>query len=145
MKHKLSYTKHQRAVVEIIWIFNLIDERISATLRGFGITHVQFNILRLLQSQYPEVISVGEVKKRVLFRTSDVTRLIDRLVNKKLVERSLCEQNRRKMDLKISKEGLELIEKILPGLNRTIDELVGSKLSEQEAEIVVELLKKIRS
>lgn len=142
---KLAYTKHQRAAVEIIWIFNLLDEHISGTLKGFGLTHVQFNILRLLQSEYPDMISVGEVKERVLFRTSDVSRLIDRLVNKGLVERSLCEQNRRKMDLRISESGLNLIDSILPELNKTLDGLLTGKISEQEAVMIVELLKKIRN
>lgn len=145
MEKKLTYTKHQRAAVEIIWIFNLLDESISGTLKKFGVTHVQFNILRLLQSQYPEKLTVGEVKERVLFRTSDVTRLIDRLVNKGLVERNLCELNRRKMDISINQKGILLINEILPSLNKTIEELVGQKINEQEAEIIVELLKKIRS
>lgn len=145
MAKKLAYTRHQRAVVEIIWIFNLLDEYISGTLKGFGLTHVQFNILRLLQSQYPDVITVGEVKERVLFRTSDVTRLIDRLVNKGLVERSLCEHNRRKMDLRLSKKGLMLIDSILPELNKILDDLLTAKITEQEASLIVELLKKIRN
>jgi len=145
MAKKLEYTNHQRTAVEIIWVFNLLDEQISSKLKTFGLTHVQFNILRLLQSQHPDMISVGEVKKRVLFRTSDVTRLIDRLVNKGLVERSLCEQNRRKMDLRISGKGLKLIEGILPELNKTLDELLTGKISEQEAALIVKLLKKIRS
>lgn len=142
---KLKYTKKQRAVVEVIWIFNLLDEQISNTLKKFGLTHVQFNILRLLQSEHPEAISVGVIKKRVLFQTSDVTRLIDRLVTKELVERSLCENNRRKMDILISKKGLELIDSILPELNRTLDNILDNKINEQEAEKIVELLKKIRS
>ncbi|PLW94382.1 MAG: MarR family transcriptional regulator [Marinilabiliales bacterium] len=142
---KLAYTKHQRAAVEIIWIFNFLDEHISSILKGFGLTHVQFNILRLLQSEYPDVISVGEVKDRVLFKTSDVTRILDRLVKKELVERSLCEHNRRKMDLRISEKGLMLIDDVLPKLNKTLDELLTDKISEQEAALIVELLKKIRN
>ncbi|MCB2208472.1 MAG: MarR family transcriptional regulator [Bacteroidetes bacterium] len=145
MAKKLAYSNHQRAAVEIIWIFNLLDEHISSILKGFGLTHVQFNILRLLQNEYPGVISVGETKERVLFRTSDVTRIIDRLVKKELVERSLCQQNRRKMDLRISEKGLSLIDSILPELNKTLDALLTGKISEQEATLIVELLKKIRN
>jgi DNA-binding MarR family transcriptional regulator len=144
MQKKLAYTTHQRAVVEIIWIFNLLDEHISGVLKGFGLTHIQFNILRLLQSEHPDVISVGEVKDRVLFRTSDVSRIIDRLVKKELVERSLCQQNRRKIDLRISEKGLKLIDSILPELNNTLDTLLTGRISEQEAVLIVELLKKIR-
>jgi DNA-binding MarR family transcriptional regulator len=144
MQKKLAYTTHQRAVVEIIWIFNLLDEHISGVLKGFGLTHIQFNILRLLQSEHPDVISVGEVKDRVLFRTSDVSRIIDRLVKKELVERSLCQQNRRKIDLRISEKGLKLIDSILPELNNTLDTLLTGRISEQEAVLIVELLKRIR-
>jgi DNA-binding MarR family transcriptional regulator len=145
MAKKLAYSEHQRAAVEIIWIFNLLDGHISSVLKGFGLTHAQFNILRLLQSEHPGVISVGEVKDRVLFQTSDVTRILDRLVNKELVERSLCQQNRRKMDLRISEKGLMLIDDVLPKLNKTLDQLLTDKISEQEAALIVELLKKIRN
>ncbi|WP_177428260.1 MarR family winged helix-turn-helix transcriptional regulator [Candidatus Venteria ishoeyi] len=113
-------------------------------LKEFAITHVQFNILKVLEAAHPEPLSVGEIKHGVLFSNSDVTRIIDRLVNKKLVERELCPNNRRKMDIKMSSDGFELLKRIAPKLTETFDDYYERNISDKDAQNIISLLKKIK-
>ena len=122
----------------------LLERKISIMLKQFDITHVQFNILKVLEAAHPQPLCVGEVKQGVLFSNSDVTRIIDRLVDKKLVERELCPNNRRKMDIKMSADGFGLLVQIAPRLVEVLDDYYEKNISEEEAQKMIEVLKRIK-
>ncbi|MCX7723608.1 MAG: MarR family transcriptional regulator, partial [Verrucomicrobiae bacterium] len=81
-------------------------------LSKFDLTPQQFNLLRILRGQYPSPASISLIKERMLDKMSDASRLVDRLIQKKLVERKICSQDRRKVDVIITRKGLKLLEKI---------------------------------
>lgn len=81
-------------------------------LKKWGLSHQQYNVLRILRGQYPNVASVGTVLARMLEPSSNITRLVDKLEVKKMVSRCENKDNRRMQDLKITKEGLQLLEEI---------------------------------
>ena len=132
-------------VVDIIHTANQLDYKISLLLKTFSITHVQFNILKILQGANPQPLSAGQIKERILFSNSDITRLIDRLVKKELVDRIICPNNRRKMDISITKKGTELLNKIEPELSGTLNDFFKNEIKVEDAKLVSETLKKIRA
>jgi DNA-binding MarR family transcriptional regulator len=143
-KQKLIKNKdYMTMVVEILRTGNWIDNRISQILQKAGITHVQFNILRILEGAHPTPLTVGNIKSQILFSNSDITRLLDRLKNKGLIDRRICAGNRRKMDVNITDEGLELTKIVLPQIEDDLDGFFSDKLSSDERDVLIVSLKKI--
>ncbi len=139
-----SITRQQRMVIDIIHTSNWIDEKISKVLKGFGITHAQFNILKNVQFAHPEPLSVKEIKDTIMFTNSDVTRLIDRLVNKDLLCRNTCPKNRRKIDVTITDKALQMLEAITPEFQKVLGRYFEDIVSVTEAEQTSEILRRIR-
>ncbi|MEM7179694.1 MAG: MarR family transcriptional regulator [Spirochaetota bacterium] len=135
---------YRNLVVALLRTSGRLDNSISKFLKKFAITHVQFNILRILQTEYPEAIFVGSIKEKLLFANSDMTRLLDRLVAKELVERFTYPENRRKVNVKLSPQGVILLEQILPELTQLIHSFFPEKLSETEIKQVGQTLGKIK-
>jgi DNA-binding MarR family transcriptional regulator len=102
-----------------------------------------YNILRILKGKYPKPSSPGEIKEVMLDKAPDLTRLLDKMVDMGLVDRHLCPDNRRKMDVFITTKGIDLLEKVSKEQNRMYQEDMNN-LSEDEAEHLSNLLDKFR-
>ncbi len=144
IKKDSTINKQQRMIIDIIHTANWLDERISKILKGYGITHPQFNILKNVQAAHPEPLSVKEIKDTIMFTNSDVTRLIDRLVNKGLLHRNTCHVNRRKVDINITKEATEMLGKIAIEFNERFGNFYESEISIEEALRTSDILRLIR-
>ncbi len=90
------------------WLYNLNALR----LKPFGITPEQFNVLRILRGSHPKALMLADITCRMIDKSSNATRLVEKLRQKGLVERTVCEGNRRKVDIKITTRGLKLLESI---------------------------------
>ena len=143
INQKRFESEHHKMFVNVIFTANIFDTITREVFNQFGITNPQYNILRILNGASPKPLSAGEIKRVMLFKNSDVTRLIDRLKSKDLVERTICPDNRRKMDISITKEGKALLRKIRPQLEIATEEYYQEKLSASEAKKLNELLDKI--
>lgn len=132
---------HQKAVVNLIFTSNWLQTKQHVFFKGFGITGQQFNILRILKGQYPKSISGTDIKARMLDRNSDVSRLLDRLVAKKLITKTTCPNDKRVSDVSISDEGLTLLAEI----NKTRKQESVLSLSDEEASLLSDLLDKARA
>jgi DNA-binding MarR family transcriptional regulator len=132
---------HQKAVINLIFTYNWIHNKQQEFFRPFGITPQQFNILRILKGQHPNSISATEIKSRMLDKNSDISRLLDRLILKNLIEKKSCPSDKRASDVFISSEGLLLLDQI--SKNQKDMDLVLD-LSPDEAEILSNLLDKGR-
>ncbi len=136
---------YMKMVVSVLRAGTIIDHKVSEVLKDFEITHIQFNILRILESVIPEKLSVGEIKKGLLFPTSDVTRLLDRLEKRNLIERILCPKNRRKMDISITNSGLNIISAALPKIEEKLDGFYKDRVSEAERDQLIETLRRLKN
>ncbi|NLP56735.1 MarR family winged helix-turn-helix transcriptional regulator [Lutibacter sp. B1] len=117
------------------WLENIENER----LKPFKISVQQYNILRILRGA-GTAITVNTVKERMIHKSPNSTRLMDKLRDKKLIERTRCENDRRVVYVKISEKGLELLNKInLDDFDKQLN-----TISEDEAKILNKLLDKIR-
>lgn len=130
---------HQAAVnikITSNWISNIQHQQ----LQQYELTLPQFNILRILRGA-KEVLSVKEIKLRMIEKSPNTTRLIDKLLQKELIERYRCTEDRRMVYLKISKAGLE----ILDLLDNDFDEIIiSNSLSLAEVNQLNDLLNKCR-
>lgn len=139
-----SKNKHEVMMVEIIKTAGYIERKITEVLKEFEITPIHYNILRILKGAHPTPLSAGEIKERMLFPNPDVTRLIDRMIKRNIVERNICEKNRRKMDILITKEGIELLKKIYPKLERATNTFFKNEISDTNVKALTKQLEKIR-
>lgn len=108
-KFKNEYLK---ARVNIHYTHNYLNSLLIEILKPFNLSPSQFNVLRILRGQYPNTSNIGLIKERMLDKNSDISRVIDRMLVKKLVNRSECKLDRRQKDIQISKLGLEYLSKI---------------------------------
>lgn len=132
----------QKALVNLLYTNYQIGGMMRSHFKKFDITSQQFNILRILRGQLPEPASIGLLKERMLDKSSDVSRIVDRLLLKKLIERAECKTDRRQKDIAITKKGLELLSKI-DDSDKNQDPIL-SNLTAKEAEQLNLLLDKVR-
>jgi len=141
IKQQKFRSPQQKAVINTIYTANWIQGRLQETFKLFNITLQQFNILRILRGQHPNSISATELKSRMLDKNSDVSRLLDRLLAKKIITKRTCPDDKRAADINLTEEGLELLRSI-DKKQQQIDSIL--LLSEEEAVQLSELLDKCR-
>jgi DNA-binding MarR family transcriptional regulator len=133
---------HQKAVINLIYTANWLQNKHHSFFKQFGITGHQYNILRVLKGQYPKNISATEIKSRLLDQNSDVSRLLERLMQKQMITKIASENDKRASDVFISEQGLELLLQIEKH-QKEIDFAIN--LSPEEASQLSDLLDKCRS
>lgn len=141
IKQSKFISPYQKAVINLIYTANWLINRQQAYFKPYGITGQQFNVLRILKGQYPNSISAKEIKPRMLDMNSDISRLLDRLLAKKLITKRTCMSDKRAFDVIITEAGLELL-KTISHQQKTIDGILS--LSETEANQLSNLLDKSR-
>lgn len=129
-----------KAMLNILYTANWISSHQNEFFKQFGLSPQQYNILRILRGA-KEPIKVQTIKERMVERAPNLTRLTDKLCDKNLIERIPFEGDRRVVLIGITKQGLELLEKIdpqSPQLN------LLKNLNEEEASQLSDLLDKMR-
>ena len=134
--------EYQKTVVNLIYTYNWITEKNKQFFEKGDITQQQYNILRILRGA-GKPLSTLQIRQRMLDKMSDTSRIVDRLVKKDLVKKVICKTDRRLVDVTITDQGLELLEK-LDGYNDEMDALLRS-ITEDEAKMLNQLLDKIRN
>jgi DNA-binding MarR family transcriptional regulator len=132
---------HQKAMINVLYTSNWLLERVKALLETEDITHQQFNILRILRGSN-KPLSTLQIRERMLDKMSDTSRIVERLLKKDLADKKPCPTDKRLVDVTITTQGLQLLEK----LDEKVHILDGltSNLTEEEAEELNRLLDKIR-
>ena len=141
IKQQKFKTPHQKAVLNLIYTTSWMQGRQKDIFKTFGITLQQFNILRILRGQHPNSTSATEIKSRMLDKNSDVSRLLDRLLAKKVITKRVSVNDKRAADVNLTEEGLELLRSIDKKQNQIDNVLV---LSDEEALMLSDLLDKSR-
>lgn len=132
---------HHKAIVNLIFTSNWFHTQQQEFLKPYGITAQQFNILRILKGQNGASISATAIKARMLDKNSDVSRLLDRLEAKELIEKKTCPSDKRAADVTIASKGLDVLEAI-DKKQKEADAILS--LSEEEAAQLSELLDRCR-
>lgn len=131
--------ERKKAFLNIKYTAGWLDYHVNEFLKPFHISEQQYNILRILKGAGKE-IPVKTVKDRMIRKSPNATRLMDKLCDKNLIERIRCEKDRRVVYVTISKKGLELLKEII---FENLDEQLKS-ITEEEARILNQILDKVR-
>jgi DNA-binding MarR family transcriptional regulator len=133
----------QKAMVNIIYTHNFFWQSQVTMLKKHAIQPQHYNVLRIIKGKHPNPVSPGEIKKVMLDKGADVTRLLDKLEKMGAVKRKLCDSNRRMMDVNITDKGIKLLAAIAPEIKKNASVQLKN-ISEQEAQKLSDLLDKIR-
>ena len=133
--------EHQKGIINIIYTYNWMNEKMKKVFDAEGITGQQYNILRILRGA-AKPISTLQIRERMLDKMSDTSRIVDRLVLKGLAKKNVCKNDKRLVDVSISPNGIKLLEKIDKHEN-DMDAILGA-LSDAETKTLNKLLDKIR-
>jgi len=136
-------SEHQKAAINVLYTSGWIYNNNANRLKKHGITPEQFNVLRILRGSHPNKLMLADITGRMIDKSSNATRLVEKLRQKGLVKRELCESNRRQVDISITEKGsvlmkvidgeegewIESLKNITKGeaveLNRLLDKLRG--------------------
>ncbi|GAB5410317.1 MAG: MarR family transcriptional regulator [Balneolaceae bacterium] len=140
---KPTVTEYQRLRNNLFLTSGWIRNEIKTFLNQFEITQQQFNILRILKDHDGEPLSTNDLCAQMIDKMSDTSRIVDRLVGKKLVTKKPCPHDGRKIQVFITKEGLYLLSTIMTKINK-LDEVFNS-ITYSEMEQLNNLLEKLRS
>jgi len=112
IKQTKKINDYQKGIANLVLTYNHVISQLESFIDEYDLTLPQYNILRILRGQYPAPSTNNLIKERIIHRNSDVTRIIDRLISKGLVDRTGCCDDRRKVDILISQEGLRILNEI---------------------------------
>lgn len=134
----------KKTVLNILYTQNVISEKFSDVLKPFDISSEQFNVLRILRGQKGAPANMFLIQERMLAKTSNTTRLVDKLLLKGLVTRKVCPENRRKIEVKITQKGLDLLAELDPKVDGH-EAIFVQNLDTEELETLNNLLEKFRT
>lgn len=133
-----------RLGVNLLFTSAWLENEHRQLLKPYGLTLPQFNVLRILRGQKGNPISVMGVCERMIDKSSNASRLIDKLIERGFVKRTVCPQDRRQVDVVITDKGLALINET-DSLTTVMDCLFSKVLSSEQAIEISGLLDDIRN
>lgn len=142
IKQKTFRNEYSKLAINLLYTSSWLNTQQNKLFKQFGLTHQQYNCLRILRGQHPGAASVNLLKDRMIDKMSNVSRIIDKLKAKDLVTRKLCKHDRRQVDIKITQKGLDLLAVIDTKLLEWEEDL--HNLNTEEAATVNNLLDKLR-
>lgn len=143
LKQSKFQSEYQKAVLNIFFTSNWLSSDSAKILKPFDISSQQYNVLRILRGQGGNAISVNNIMSRMIDKMSNTSRLVEKLRKKELVERVVCEHDRRQVDIRITEKGLKLLEKCTVEMDQ-FDNLC-LKISKKEAQQLNLILDKVRA
>ncbi len=143
IKQSKFKNEYQKVGINLIFTASWLNKINTESLRPFNISIQQFNILRILRGMSGKPASVKLLTERMIDKMSNASRLVEKLKTKGLVQRVECAQDRRQVDVLITKKGLSLLEKASDALESKIQEKLQN-INEEEARTINTLLDQLR-
>jgi DNA-binding MarR family transcriptional regulator len=142
IKQTAFRSEHHKVVLNLAFTAYWLTRLVAKVLKPYKLTTQQYNVMRILRGQYPKPASINLITERMIDKMSNASRLVDKLLAKGLVERTVCLSDRRQVDVIITEKGTKLLDEI--------DKLIGpwemhfGALNDNEAKQLNELLDKMR-
>jgi len=132
---------HHKVILNLVYTAGLVQAEQARFFKQYDLSPQQYNVLRILRGQHPNPVCVGLVQERILDQMSNASRLIEKLKLKNLLTRKECKEDRRQVDVVITKDGLDLLSEIDKEFNKF--EAYINCLDSQEANQLNALLDKL--
>lgn len=138
---KFADERH-KATVNMLYSAYWLKHNFSAALKAQDLTMEQHNVLRILKGKHPGEMCVKDIASRIVEKSSNVPRIIDRLVAKKLVKRATSKEDKRETLISLTEKGITTVDQA----RKVIDEITGNiiHLTEEEAKTLNDILEKMR-
>lgn len=143
IQQKEFKSEMQKMIVNIIYTSNWISLKFTQALKHYDISMQQYNVLRILRGQKGSPATVNSITERMLDKSSNASRLVDKLKSKELLERRECPNDRRAVDILITEKGLTLLKELDKEMAHLEETL--KTLSEEEMKLMNDALDKLRS
>ncbi|TDE02120.1 MarR family winged helix-turn-helix transcriptional regulator [Flavobacterium hiemivividum] len=133
-----------RIILNIMYAQNVVNEKFNEVLKPYDLSGEQYNVLRILRGQKGNPANMSVIQERMIAKTSNTTRLVDKLLLKELVTRKVCPENRRKIEVLITQKGLDVLHELDP---KVIEHgnYFSKNLNDEELEQLNTLLEKYRN
>lgn len=135
-------SEFEKVMVNLMYTSNWLNQQEYYLFKPYGLTIAQYNVLRILRGQLPNSATINLIINRMLDRMSNVSRIVDKLVSKGFVSRVQNHTDRRAVDVKISKSGLDLLTKLDDELLELTKRI--NVFTEEESKVVNEFLDRFR-
>jgi MarR family transcriptional regulator, 2-MHQ and catechol-resistance regulon repressor len=133
----------QKAMVNTMFTSRVLEEASAALLKEHDLTLPQFNILRILRGQKGRPATVKLLTERMLDKSSNASRLVDKLLEKNLVQRVSCPNDRRAVEVTITPAGLDILKRIDP--RQKAWDAPNRSFTEDDAKTLSDLLDRLRA
>lgn len=134
----------KKAILNILHTQSVVADYFNEVLKPYDLSSEQYNVLRILRGQKGNPANMCTIQERMLAKTSNTTRLVDKLLVKNLVTRNVCPNNRRKIEVLITEKGLQVLAEIEPKANEH-EAKFAQNLNQIELETLNHLLEKYRT
>lgn len=112
IKQERFDSEHHKAAINLLYTSSWLYNFNALRLKPFDITPEQFNVLRILRGSHPKTLMLADIACRMIDKSSNATRLVEKLRQKGMVSRTVCESNRRQVDIRITAKGLKTLDRI---------------------------------
>jgi DNA-binding MarR family transcriptional regulator len=144
LKQKIPFASREaEAYLSLLRTADALQTQVEAHLREFGLTGTQYNALRILRGAGPEGLPCREIGERMITRDPDITRLLNRLEDRGLAERTRTKRDRRVVYGKITAAGLKLLREMDKPLDRFGREMLRH-VGQDKLKQLIELLELVR-
>ena len=139
---KFRDSRH-KATLNLLYTSYWLKNQFSQAMKENGLTMEQFNVMRILKGRHPEHLCVKDIASRMIEKSSNVPRIVDRLLEKKLVKRTTSRIDKRETLVQLTPKGIEQLEAANIVIDGISEQVVG--VDEAEAAQLSELLEKFRT
>lgn len=144
IKSNVEIDNSKKVVLNIIYTQNVLSDHFNEILKPYDLSSEQYNVLRILRGQKGCPANMCVIQERMLAKTSNTTRLVDKLLLKEFVTREVCPENRRKIEVSITQKGLNVLTELDPKVIEH-EKKFSKNLTSQELEQLNILLEKYRN
>lgn len=144
IKSTVAIDETKKIILNVMFTHTIISERFNDVLKPYDLSSEQYNVLRILRGQKGNPANMCIIQERMITKNSNTTRLIDKLLLKELVTREVCPENRRKIEVLITKKGMQLLEELDPKVLEN-EQQFANNLNTDELEQLNTLLEKYRN
>jgi DNA-binding MarR family transcriptional regulator len=135
---------YQKLGINILFTAAWFGELNRIALKDYDISLPQYNVLRILRGQKGQAITVAGLCERMIDKSSNASRIVDKLETRKLVSRRVCDKDRRQVDVVITERGTALLEELDEKVP-TFKTIMSKQLSNKDAEALNFALDQIRN
>ena len=144
IKSSIPLENPKKIILNLLYTHNVLIENLNEVLKSYDLSGEQYNVLRILRGQKGKPANMCVIQERMLAKTSNTTRLVDKLLLKEFVTRNVCPENRRKIEVVITQKGLDILTDLDPKV-KDHEYSFSNNLNSEELEQLNTLLEKYRN